>query len=99
MSPNAALAQATAAGLGAGLPNRVRGEEGRPAFFADPAITSRCYADNQGKPRFGITAAMNGKMFAGSVELLGLEEERPVDPMAIADLLEQMAGFIRGGGR
>ncbi|GAB2176745.1 hypothetical protein [Dongia sp. agr-C8] len=59
-----------------------------------PQFRARSFTDAAGKRRFGISIAMNGNRFAGSV-LMG--KDNRADTGGVAQLLESLAAFVRGG--
>jgi hypothetical protein len=58
-----------------------------------PQFRSRTFTDAGGKRRFGISLAMNGSRFAGSV----LMRDNRADAGSVAQLLESLAAFVRRG--
>lgn len=59
-----------------------------------PQFRARHVTDAGGARRFGISVAINGNRFSGSVLLCG--DDR-TDAGGIAQLLESLAAFVRGG--
>lgn len=57
-----------------------------------PQFRARSFTDARGKRRFGISLAMNGSRFAGSVLMQGGSR---ADPGGVAQLLESLAAFVR----
>jgi hypothetical protein len=58
-----------------------------------PQLRARTFTDAGGKRRFGISLAMNGSRFAGSV----LMKDNRADAGSVAHLLESLAAFVRRG--
>jgi hypothetical protein len=63
-----------------------------PAAPLPPQFRARSFTDAGGKRRFGISLAMNGSRFAGSVLMQGGSR---TDPGGVASLLESLAAFVR----
>jgi hypothetical protein len=59
-----------------------------------PQFRARNFIDAGGKRRFGISLAMNGNRFAGSVLM---QSDNRADPGGVAYLLESLAAFVRRG--
>ena len=58
-----------------------------------PHFRARNFTDAGGKQRFGISLAMNGSRFAGSVPM----RDNRADAGSVAQLLESLAAFVRRG--
>jgi|AraplaMF_Col_mMF_1032025.scaffolds.fasta_scaffold00039_86 hypothetical protein len=59
-----------------------------------PQFRARTFVDAGGKRRFGISLAMNGSKFVGSVLM---RSDNGADAGGVAQLLESMAAFVRRG--
>jgi hypothetical protein len=59
-----------------------------------PQFRARNFTDAGGKRRFGISVAMNGHRFAGSVLM---QSNNRADAGGVAHLLESLAAFVRRG--
>ena len=59
-----------------------------------PLFRARNFTDAGGKRRFGISVAMNGNRFAGSVLM---RRDNRADAGSVAQLLESLAAFVRRG--
>ena len=59
-----------------------------------PQFRARTFTDAGGKRRFGISLAMNGSKFSGSVLM---RSGNRTDGGGVAQLLESMAAFVRRG--
>ena len=59
-----------------------------------PQFRARTFTDAGGKRRFGISLAMNGSKFIGSVLM---RSDNRADAGGVAQLLESMAAFVRRG--
>jgi hypothetical protein len=59
-----------------------------------PRFRARSFTDAGGKRRFGISLAMNGTKFAGSV---AMRDDNHADAGGIAQLLESLAACMRRG--
>jgi hypothetical protein len=59
-----------------------------------PQFRARTFIDAGGKRRFGISLALNGSRFTGSVPV---HRDDRADPVGIANLLESLAAFVRRG--
>ncbi|WP_395017787.1 hypothetical protein [Dongia sp.] len=58
-----------------------------------PLFRARSFTDAGGKQRFGISVAVNGNRFSGSVLM---RKDNRADPGGVAQLLESLASFVRG---
>lgn len=59
-----------------------------------PQFRARNFIDAAGKRRFGISLALNGSRFTGSVLV---HSGNCADPGGVAHLLESLAAFVRRG--
>ena len=59
-----------------------------------PRFRARNFTDAAGKRRFGISVAVNGNRFSGSVLM---QSDNHADPGGVAHLLESLAAFVRRG--
>jgi hypothetical protein len=59
-----------------------------------PQFRARTFTDAGGKQRFGISLAMNGSKFSGSVLM---RSNNRADTGGVAQLLESLAAFVRRG--
>jgi len=59
-----------------------------------PNFRARAFTDAGGKRRFGISLALNGSRFAGSILM---RKDNRADAGGIANLLESLAAFVRRG--
>jgi hypothetical protein len=57
-----------------------------------PQFRARNFTDARGQRRFGISLALNGSRFAGSVLM---QSSSRADPGGVAQLLESLATFVR----
>jgi hypothetical protein len=63
-----------------------------PVAPLPPHFRARNFTDSRGQRRFGISLALNGSRFAGSVLMQGGSR---ADPGGVAHLLESLAAFVR----
>jgi hypothetical protein len=59
-----------------------------------PQFRTRTFTDASGKRRFGISLAMNGSKFTGSVPV---HNDSRADAGGVAQLLESLAALVRHG--
>jgi hypothetical protein len=59
-----------------------------------PQFRARTFTDAGGKQRFGVSLAMNGRKFIGSVLM---RSDNRADAGGVAQLLESLAVFVRRG--
>jgi len=59
-----------------------------------PQFRARHFTDAGGQRRFGISVAVNGSRFIGSVLV---RSDNRADPGGVAQLLESLATFVRRG--
>jgi hypothetical protein len=59
-----------------------------------PQFRARTFTDAGGRRRFGISLAMNGSKFTGSVPM---QSDSRADAGGVAQLLESLAALVRRG--